>query len=133
VNVLLLDTNVVSILFNRNHSLRQICVEPVAGHHSVIAFMTRAELLLWPAANNWGAPRRAALEEHTALYLTLYPDERTCAIWTAVVDQCRRAGQAIQTADAWIAASALQWDCPLVTTDFRDYDAIEDLNIVPIR
>src|ERR1039457_1605047 len=77
--------------------------------------MTRAELLLWPAANNWGASRRAALEEHTAFYLTLYPDESTCAIWSDVVDQCRRAGQPIQTADAWIAASARQWGCPLTS------------------
>jgi predicted nucleic acid-binding protein len=133
MNVLLLDTNVVSILFNRKHSLRQTCIEAVAGHQLVISFMTRAELLLWPAANNWGASRRAALEEHIALYLTLYPDERTCAIWVAVVDQCRRAGQPIQKADAWIAACAGQWSCPLVTTDFRDYDGIEDPDVVPIR
>jgi predicted nucleic acid-binding protein len=61
MNVLLLDTNVVSILFNRNHSLRQTGIEAVAGHQLVISFMTRAELLLWPAANNWGAARRTAL------------------------------------------------------------------------
>ena len=133
MNILLLDTNVVSILFNRNHSLRQTCIEAVAGHQLVISFMPRAELLLWPAVNNWGAPRRTALEQHMALYLTLFPDERTCAIWAAVLDQCRRAGQPIQTADAWIAASARQWACPLVTTDFRDYAAIEDLDVVPIR
>ena len=133
MNVLLLNTSVVSILFNRNHSLRQTCIEAVADHQLVISFMTRAELSLWPVANNWGASRRSALEGHTALYLTLYPDERTCAIWAAVVDQCRRAGQPIQTADAWIAASARQWGCPLVTTDFSDYDAIEDLDVVPIR
>jgi predicted nucleic acid-binding protein len=133
MNVMLLDTNVVSILFNRNHSMRQTCIQAVAGHRLVMSFMTRAELLLWPEANNWGASRRAALEEHMALYLTLYPDEHTCAIWSGVVDGCRRAGQRIQTADAWIAASARQWGCPLVTTDFRDYDAIEDLDIVPIR
>ena len=133
MNVLLLDTSVVSILFNRNHSLRQTCIEAVADHQLVISFMTRAELSLWPVANNWGASRRSALEEHTALYLTLYPDEGTCVIWAAVVDQCRRVGQPIQTADAWIAASARQWHCPLVTTDFRDYEAIEDLDVVPIR
>jgi predicted nucleic acid-binding protein len=89
--------------------------------------------LLWPAANNWAASRRAALEEHMAFYLTLYPDEGACAIWAAVVNQCRRAEQPIQTADAWIAASGRQWGCPLVTTDFGDYEAIEDLDIVPIR
>jgi predicted nucleic acid-binding protein len=68
-----------------------------------------------------------------ALYLTVYPDERTCAIWAEVADQCRRAGHKIQVADAWIASTALQWDCPLVTTDFRDYAAVEKLNVVPIR
>jgi len=129
MNVLLLDTSVVSILLNRNHSLRQACVEAVADHQLVITFMTLAELSLWPVANNWGASRRSALEEPTALYLTLYPDERTCAIWAAVVDQCQRAGQPIQTTDAWIAASARQWSVPLVTTDCRDYDSIEDLDV----
>jgi predicted nucleic acid-binding protein len=133
MNVLLLDTNVVSIPFNRNHPLRQACMDAVAGHQLVISFMTRAELSLWPAVNNWGAARRDALEKHTGLYLTLYPDERTCAIWAAMVAQCRRVGHPIQTADAWIAASARQWRRPLVTTDFREYAAIEDLDIVPIR
>ena len=108
MNVLLLDTNVVSILFNRNHPLRQTCIEAVACQQLVSSFMTRAELRLWPAANNWGVARRAALEQHTALYLTLYPDERTCAIWAELVDGCRRAGRPIRTAGAWIAASARQ-------------------------
>jgi predicted nucleic acid-binding protein len=95
--------------------------------------MTRAELLLWPVANNWGETRREALDEHMALYLTLYPDERTCAIWASVVDGCRRAGRPIQTADAWIASAARQWSCPLVTTDFGDYAAVDYLDVVPIR
>jgi predicted nucleic acid-binding protein len=133
MSVLLVDTNEVSILFNRRHSLREACIGAVAGHQLLISFMTRAELLLWPAANNWGEVRRAALEQHIALYLTVYPDERTCAIWAEVVNQCRRAGQPIHTADAWIASAARQWDCPIVTTDFRDYAAIGSLSLVPIR
>jgi predicted nucleic acid-binding protein len=133
MRALLLDTNVVSILFNRNHTLRQTCIDAVAGHQLVVSFMTRAELLLWPATNNWGAQRRSALDQHTALYLTLYADDRTCALWAEVVDQCRRAGQPIQAADAWIASVALQWSCPLVMTDFRDYAAVAGLDVVPIR
>jgi len=133
MSVLLLDTNVVSILFNRKHTLRRYCIEAVAGRQLAIAFMTRAELLLWPAANNWGEQRRSTLSQHLALYTTLYPDERTCDIWVEVVDRCRRAGLPIQTADAWIASTARQWQLPLVTTDFRDYQGIDDLEIVPIR
>lgn len=132
MNALFLDTNIVSILFNKNHPLRQKCIDRVAGHQLVISFMSRAELLLWPASNNWGSVRREALDRHIGLYLTLYPDERTCSLWTEIVNQCRRAGKPIQTADAWIASAAMQWNCPLVTTDFRDYAAIDDLSIVPI-
>ena len=90
MSALLLDTNIVSILFNRSHTLRQTCLDAVAGH-------------------------------------------RTCALWAEIIDQCRRAGQSIQAADAWIASAALQWNCPLVTTDFRDYAAISGLDVVPIR
>ncbi|HEX4593853.1 MAG TPA: PIN domain-containing protein [Bryobacteraceae bacterium] len=133
MSVLLIDTNVVSILFNRTHSLRQQCIEVVAGSQLAISFMTRAELLLWPAANNWGEVRRSNLGQHLALYTTLYSDERTCDIWVEVVDRCRRSGQRIQTADAWIASVARQWQLPLVTTDFRDYEAIDDLEVVPIK
>ncbi len=133
MNVLHLDTNVVSILFNKNHSLRKACIDAVTGQQLVISFMTRAELMLWPTANNWGESRRAGLAQHLTLYTTLYADERTCAIWAGVVDQCRRAGQPIQVADAWIASAARQWRVPLVTADFRDYAAIDDLEIVPIR
>jgi predicted nucleic acid-binding protein len=98
----------------------------------IISFTTRAELMLWPIANKWEGPRRAALAQHIALYTTLYPDEHTCAIWAEIVGQCRRAGRPIQTADAWIASAARQWGIPLATTDFRDYAAVEDLDIVPI-
>ncbi len=133
MNVLLLATNVVSVLFNKSHSLRPACIEAVAGRQLVISFMSLAELLLWPAANNWGASRRAALETHLARYTTLYPDGRTCAIWSEIVDHCRRAGKPIHTADAWIASTALQWRIPLVTADFRDYEVIDDLEVVPIR
>jgi predicted nucleic acid-binding protein len=73
-------------------------------------------------------PRRAY-----GFVLTLYPDERTCGIWAAVVDQCRRAERPIQNADAWIAASARRWGCPPATVDFKDYDAIEDLDVVTTR
>ncbi len=133
MNVLLLDTNVVSVLFNKNHSLRPACIEAVAGRQLVISFMTLAELLLWPVANNWGPARRAALTTHLERYTALYPDGQTCSIWSEIVDHCRRAGTPIHTADAWIASAARQWRIPLVTTDFRDYEVIEGLELVPIR
>ncbi len=61
--------------------MRQVCIDAVAERQLAISFMTRAELMLWPVANNWGDSRRAALVQHLNLYTTLYPDEYTCAIW----------------------------------------------------
>lgn len=127
------DTNIVSILFNDNHQLHRTCTEILAESEPAISFMTLAELRLWPIANRWGNSRRSELEEHLKAYLTLYPDERTCAIWAELVDHCRRAGRRIQAPDAWIAATALRWDCPLVTTDFGDFEAVPALDIIPVR
>lgn len=65
MSVLLLDTNVVSILFKPDYPLHAKFFEIVAGSQWFISFMTRAELLLWPAVNAWGSKRkRRATETH---------------------------------------------------------------------
>jgi len=132
MNALLLDTNVVSILFNKNHRKRDSCIRTVAHHELAISFMSRAELLLWPLVNPWGEPRRAILLQHLNLYTTLYVDEHTCSIWSEIVASCRRAGRLLQTADAWVAASARQWRLPLVTADVGGFEAVPELDILPL-
>ena len=132
MNIVLIDTNVASILLNPKQALCADCILAVAGQHLTIAFMTRAELSLWPAANNWGQARRADLAKHFTKYTTLLPDEETCEFWVRVKDGCKRKGRPIQTADAWIAATALQWDIPLITSDYGDFAAVDGLEIVPI-
>jgi hypothetical protein len=42
----------------------------------MISFMTRAELLLWPRQNLWGARRATALQKHIQLFTTLFPDDQ---------------------------------------------------------
>ncbi len=132
MNIVVVDTNVASILLNPKQALWAECLQAVIGQHLAIAFMTRAELLLWPAVNNWGLARRAELVKHLTQYTTLHPDEETCEFWVRVKDGCRRKGRPIQTADVWIAATALQWDIPLITADYGDFAAVDGLEIVPI-
>ena len=74
----------------------------------------------------------AILLQHLNLYTTLYVDEHTRSIWAEIVASCRRAGRPLQTADAWIAASARQWRLPLVTADVGDFEAVPELDIVPL-
>ncbi len=117
MKVLLLDTNVVSILFKPDHSLHSKYFEVVSGCQWFISFMTRGELLLWPRVNQWSPKRREELLNHVDLRTTLLPDEQTCAHWADIVAESRLAGRPITAADAWIAAAARQWDLALVTTD----------------
>lgn len=60
MKVLLLDTNVASILFKTNNSLQEACLRAVAGRQLMISFTTRTESMLWPVTNKWGDPRRSA-------------------------------------------------------------------------
>ena len=106
--MLLLDTNVVSVLFKPGHPLYESCFAAASGRQLFISFMTRAELGVWPKQNAWGSARTAALQKHIDLCTTLFPDEQTCVQWAKIVSDGRSAGRTVTTADAWIAATAIQ-------------------------
>jgi tRNA(fMet)-specific endonuclease VapC len=127
------DTDATSVLFRTTDPRKRKCDEIVAGAELVISFMTRAELLLWPRANQWGAARTTSLLRYVRGYVTLWPDEETCHIWAEICARCRAAGRPISAADAWIAATAKQWDLPLVTGNHHDFEAVAGLVLVPIE
>ena len=129
---LLLDTDTVSILFKPRHPLYGEAYRITAGNHLVISFMTLAELLLWPVRNNWGAERRALLKNFLALYTPLFPDETTCQHWADISAESLRAGRPMGTADIWIAACARQWGIALVTGNYRDFEHISGIILVPL-
>jgi predicted nucleic acid-binding protein len=132
MRVLLLDTNVVSILFKPDHILHQKCFGIVNGHQCFISFMTRGELLLWPRVNQWQAERRAQLIKHMELCTTLHPDVDTCVAWADIMAGSRTAGRPITAADAWIAATAKQWSLALATVDYRDFEHLDGLTLIPV-
>ena len=129
---LLLDTDAVSILFKPAHPFYPRCVAATSGHHLLISFMTQAELVLWPRRNWWGTPRLELLLSHIGLFTTLYPDEKTCGQWADIVSESAAAGRPIGTADAWIAACARQWGVPLVTANFRDFEYVRGITVIPL-
>jgi predicted nucleic acid-binding protein len=100
MRLLLLDTSVVSLLFKPDHALHAKCVVLVSESQLFISFMSRAELLLWPKWNHWGAKRAEELLKHIDLCTTLFPDEETCTLWVDIMDESRSVGRPIATADA---------------------------------
>lgn len=129
---LLLDTDAISILFKPAHPLYQEAYEITVGNHLVISFMTLAELSVWPIRNNWGVERRTLLKNFLTLYTPLFPDETTCQHWADISAESLDAGRPMGTADTWIAACARQWGMALVTGNYKDFEHISGMTLVPL-
>jgi predicted nucleic acid-binding protein len=95
----------------------------------LVSFMSIAELDRWTLSRNWGNPRRGRLEAFLAQFTLVLPDRELCRSWAMVVDGARRRGRPIQTADAWIAATALAKDALLVTHNRNDFAGVEGLQV----
>jgi predicted nucleic acid-binding protein len=132
VTDLLLDTDAISILFKPAHPLYQEAYEITVGNHLVISFMTLAELSVWPIRNNWGVERRTLLKNFLTLYTPLFPDETTCQHWADISAESLDAGRPMGTADTWIAACARQWGMALVTGNYKDFEHISGMTLVPL-
>ena len=102
----------------------------VIGRLLGISFMRLAELERWHMERNWGVVRKAELIGHLTNYTVLPASRELCAKWAEVTCECRRKGRPIQTADAWIAASALHYQVPLITNNPADYRVIDRLQLL---
>ncbi|MFZ0960304.1 MAG: type II toxin-antitoxin system VapC family toxin [Terriglobia bacterium] len=127
MNNLLLDTNIVSYLM-RNDALARLYRPHLANHSLAISFMTLAELYEGAFRGNWGAEKRRYLDEIQNLFVVIPSDRKLCSRWGEV--RSMRSRQPISAEDAWIAATAIEYNCPLVTHNSRDFRGIPGLTII---
>ena len=128
-SVVIVDTDVVSFLFKgdtRAYEYRQ----HLQGKTLAISFMTVAELYQWAYSRNWGEQRLARLEERLRAYVVVPYDGELCKQWAMICVERRRMGSPISVQDAWIAATALRHECPLVTHNRSDFANITGLTVV---
>jgi tRNA(fMet)-specific endonuclease VapC len=128
MNVLVVDTDVVSYIF-KGHPWAAFYLDILEDNELVISFMTRAELRLGACLASWGARKIAALEAHLAGYGICFPDEELCDLWADVMLGAIRQGRGMTPQDAWIAATALYLDAPLVTNNVRHFRYVEGLRV----
>jgi tRNA(fMet)-specific endonuclease VapC len=126
-----LDTDVVSFLF-KGDSRAQAYLLHLQDRQWLISFMTEAELEQWVLLANWSAKR----VEWLHLFLgrcAIVPSSHDLVLkWAEVMVAARRSGRRIETADAWIAATALLYDAPLLTHNKSDYVGVAGLRIVDV-
>ena len=123
------DTDVISFLYKRDTRAR--LYEPHLNDPPFIAsFMSLAELRRWTLERNWGEGRRQELEGYLTRYLILHSDDLMCDRWAYAMNSARLQGRPIGPADAWIAATALLLDAPLITHNGAHYRGVEGLRVI---
>ncbi|SRR5258708_1083531 len=126
---IVVDTDVVSFLF-KNHPLGAQYEADLAGHTLVISFMTLAELDRWAIQSKWGDARQRWLRTYLEPFVILPYTRALCTKWAEVTVAAQASGYRIECADAWIAATALLYDLPLVTHNGDDYRGVPDLEVI---
>ena len=98
----------------------------------VVSFMTLAEMRQGSLDAKWGPRKRDVLEAYLAGFTVLHSDDLLCSAWAAVRGESIRKGRQISSADAWIAATALLYDAPLLTHNKSDYLGVSGLRFVDV-
>lgn len=125
----LLDTDVVSYLF-KNDPRAERFLPHLQGRRQIISFMTEAELEQWILQSRWGVLRVERFREFMLRFVVI-PSSRDLVVkWAHAMVGARSAGRRIEAADAWIAATALLYDAPLLTHNPTDYLGVAGLKIV---
>ena len=91
--------------------------------------MSIAELRRWALERSWGESRRQE-EDYLTRYLILHSDDQMCGQWAEAMHSARKRGRPVAPADAWIAATALHLNVPLITHNGAHYTGIDGLHVI---
>lgn len=127
---IIVDTDVASYIFKED--TRGDLYEPhLAGAVASISFMTLAELEQWAVLRKWGTRKHAELMRFIkARFIVIDSNAALCRQWAEVRGDVARAGHHIETADAWVAATARLYAAPLVTHNAADFAHVPGLSII---
>ena len=123
------DTDVVSFVF-KNHPIGTLYDADLSGRNLILSFMTLAELERWTIQAKWGEARRHWLRLYLEPFVILPYNRDLCTKWADVTVAAQASGYRIECADAWIAATALLYDLPLVTHNRNDYRGVPGLVLI---
>jgi predicted nucleic acid-binding protein len=123
---IVLDTDVVSLLFKAD-TRAQIYLPQLQDRQWFNSFMTEAELEQWALLANWSEKRVVWLRLFLSRFVVVPSSHDLVLKWAGAMVAARRNGRRIETADAWIAATALLYNAPLLTHNKADYLGIPGL------
>ena len=119
---IVVDTSVVSILLRQDEGAYSYYQGNVEGRQAFISFQTLQEAWFGAYSADWGVRRRNDLERHLERFEVVWPNQELVELSADLRSKTRKIGCELKVADAWIAATALMLDCPLISHD-RDFSA----------
>ncbi|MPZ98767.1 MAG: PIN domain-containing protein [Dehalococcoidia bacterium] len=128
--LLVVDANPIIYQLNQ-HTLASRFTPFLLDATLLISFQTVAELRLMALRRNWGNQRRREMEGMLERMYVVSPTEEVLNAWVDLCHRQERAGSRIGVADAWVAATALVYGCPVLTNDRGDFARIEGLEVLP--
>ena len=128
-NRILVDTDVYSYIFGDREEAKYF-LPYLTGKILAVSFMTVAEVYSGAYKKNWGDHKLTKLEHHLKNCAILPYDIGVCLKWAEINSDSEKAGHPIETADCWIAACALKYDCQLATNNKRHFEHIMALNLI---
>lgn len=128
-NRILVDTDVVSYIFNK-HTQAQFFQPYLSNKSLAVSFITVAQLFYGAYHANWGNNQLSKLENHLKNYVVLPYDYDVCLKWATIRNDCEKMGHPIESADCWIAACALRYDCALATNNGKHFKDIKELSLI---
>lgn len=125
-----IDTNVVIYLLIGSPLSKRF--EPYLLRKTpVLSFQSVRELRLIAHRRGWGERRLQDLEGFFLRAVIANANDLITRRWARLMYDQTIAGSRIEPSDAWIAATALVYDCPLLTNDRKDFDRIAGLTVQP--
>ena len=124
-----LDTDIVSFLF-KNDTRAQRYLHHLRDRQWLISFMTQAELEQWALLSNWQAKRVDWLRIFLTRFVIVPSSNDLILKWAEVMVAARRAGRRLESADAWIAATAVLYGARLISHNASDYLGVPGLAVI---
>ncbi len=125
----IVDTNVISYIFNR-HTLGILYKARRQGRMLFTAAQTVKELRYGAFKAKWGAVRLSQLELLLESFRIVQTTDLICTKCAQIRVEARQKGLVLDLADAWIAATALTLEIPLVTHNKKHFEFLEGMVII---
>jgi predicted nucleic acid-binding protein len=129
MDTILLDTDVTSYII-KDLPVAAAFRPIVLGNRLAVSFMALAEIHEGIYRSNWGEVKKQTIAKGLRQFVILPFTNSVCEIWGRI--RAERKQQPISVGDAWIAATAIAYELPLLTNNQKHFHGIAGLKLIRV-